>query len=134
VSPDDIRFRFLAPRKSFPDHMLLRLTQLDYDREMAFVALDKASGALAGIGRLSRDPDGVIAEYALLVRSDLQGQGLGWALLNAVLDYARSAGIRRIEGAVLADNERMLAMCRETGFAISAHPEEAGLRLVSLDL
>lgn len=134
VSPDDIRLRFLAPRRNFPDEMLMRLTQLDYDRDMAFVALEAETGALAGIGRLSCDPDRTFAEYALLVRSDLQGQGLGWTLLGRLLDYARAEGIGRIEGTVLAENERMLAMCREYGFETAHHPDERGASLVSLTL
>ncbi|TIP34350.1 MAG: hypothetical protein E5X69_27035, partial [Mesorhizobium sp.] len=73
-----LRLRFLSLRKNFPDQMLKRLTQLDYDRDIAFVALEKDTGALAGIGRLSCDPDHRSGEYALLVRSDLQGHGLGW--------------------------------------------------------
>ena len=94
ISPDDVRLRFLAPRKSFPDEMLKRLTQLDYDRDMAFVALDERTGALAGVGRLSSDPDRAVAEYALVVRTDLQGHGLGWALLQHIIDYARVGGDR----------------------------------------
>ena len=108
VSPGDVRLRFLAPRKAFPDDMLKRLTQLDYDRDMAFVALDALTGALAGIGRISSDPDRTVAEYGLLVRTDLQGHGLGWALLQQLVDFARSEGIERIEGFILAENDRML--------------------------
>jgi acetyltransferase len=124
TSADDIRLRFLAPRRDFPDRMLLRLTQLDYDREMAFVALDEA-GALCGIARLSADPDGEVAEYGLLVRSDLQGRGLGWELLRMLVDYARAEGLARIEGTVLSDNLKMLQMAREFGFAVtpSADPQ-----------
>ena len=133
VSSDDIRFRFLAQRKEFPDEMLKRLTQLDYDREIAFVALQE-TGELAAIGRLSADPDHVTAEYALLVRTDLQGHGLGWALLRRLIDYARADGIQRIEGIILADNTRMLSMCREVGFHVEHHPQEPGLMLASLDL
>ena len=133
VSPDDIRLRFLAPRKSFSDNMLKRLTQLDYDRDMAFVALEKG-GALAGVGRLSSDPDGAVAEYALVVRTDLQGHGLGWSLLGHMIDYARSKKIGRIEGIVLGENDKMLTMCREFGFLVTHHPQEPGLRPVVLTL
>ena len=66
--------RFLAPRRSFPEEMALRLTQLDYDRDMAFVALTP-DGELAGVSRLACDPDHAGGEYALLVRTDLQGRG-----------------------------------------------------------
>lgn len=134
VSPDDIRLRFLSPRRSFPDEMLLRLTQLDYDRDMAFVALEAKSGELAGIGRLSSDPDRTVAEYALLVRTDLQGHGLGWALLSRIVDYARAEGIGRITGMVLRENVKMLAMCREFGFTLDHDIDEPGIFQVSLDL
>jgi acetyltransferase len=134
ISPQDIRFRFLAPRRHFPDAMLRRLTQLDYDRDMAFVAVAADTGELAGIGRLSTTPDKNAAEFALLVRTDLQGQGLGWTLLRQLIDYARVEGIGRIEGAVLSDNLRMLEMCREFGFVISPDPDEPAVCLVSLGL
>jgi acetyltransferase len=134
ISPNDIRLRFLAPRKSFPDDTLKRLTQLDYDRDMAFVALEAESGKLAGVGRLSCDPDHSAGEYALLVRTDLQGRGLGWALLRHMIDYARSEGIGRMEGIVLSDNERMLTMCREFGFSVMHHGQQPGLLKVELVL
>lgn len=134
VSPDDIRLRFLSPRRNFPHEMLLRLTQLDYDRDMAFVALDTGTGELAGIGRLSSDPDRTVAEYALLVRTDLQGHGLGWALLSRIVDYARAEGIARITGMVLRENVKMLAMCREFGFTLAHDADEPGIYQVSLDL
>lgn len=134
VSPDDVRLRFIAPRRHFPDAMLKRLTQLDYDRDMAFVALGKDSGALAAVGRLSSDPDRSSAEYALLVRTDLQGQGLGWALLQHLIDYARAEKIGRIEGLILSDNSRMLTMCSEFGFSIRHEPGEAGLVHAALEL
>jgi acetyltransferase len=134
VSPDDIRLRFLALRKNFPDEMLKRLTQLDYDRDMAFVALEGATGALAGVGRLSCDPDRTVGEYALLVRTDLQGRGIGWQLLQQIVVYAKAEGIGRIEGVVLDENTGMLAMCREFGFTIAPKTDEPGLMLVTLDL
>ena len=134
VSAGDVRLRFLAPRKGFPDEMLKRLTQLDYDRDMAFVALEQASGALAGVGRLSCDPDRTKGEYALLVRSDLQGHGIGWQLLQQIIAYAKAEKIGRIEGIVLEENRAMLKMCREFGFTVSHQPDEPGLMLVALDL
>ncbi|MBZ9798501.1 GNAT family N-acetyltransferase [Mesorhizobium sp. ES1-4] len=134
ISPDDLRLRFLSPRKSFSDQSLKRLTQLDYDRDMAFVALETNSGALSGIGRLSCDPDHAVAEYALLVRTDLQGHGLGWELLRQLVDYAKADGIDRIEGIMLGENTTMLAMCREFGFSTRRHPSEPGLVEATLEL
>jgi acetyltransferase len=134
VSTNDIRLRFLAPRLTFDDDMLRRLTQLDYDRDMAFVAISEPSGELAGIGRLSSDPDRTAAEYGLIVRTDLQGQGLGKALLTLIIDYARAERIGRVEGLVLAENDRMLAMCRKFGFKVGFLPDDPGLCHVSLEL
>lgn len=134
VSPDDIRLRFLAPRKSFADDMLKRLTQLDYDRDMAFVVLDADSGALAAVGRLSCDPDRMKGEYALLVRTDLQGHGLGWNLLSQIVAYTKAERIRLIDGVILAENETMLRMCREFGFSVVHSPDQQGLMLATLDL
>ena len=134
ISPDDLRLRFLSPRKSLSEQMLKRLTQLDYDRNMAFVALETGTGALAGISRLSSDPDHAVAEYALMVRTDLQGHGLGWELLSQIIDYAKADGIGRIEGIVLSENTKMLAMCREFGFSVTRHPSEPGLVEAKLEL
>ncbi len=127
ISSGDIRYRFLAPRRHFPDEMLKRLTQLDYDRDIAFAAIREASGELAAVGRLSLDPDRTIGEYALLVRSDLQGRGLGWVLLKHILDYATAEGLEIVEGVILADNDRMISMCRSFGFEIAHEPDEPGV-------
>ncbi|MEJ6849354.1 bifunctional acetate--CoA ligase family protein/GNAT family N-acetyltransferase [Sinorhizobium fredii] len=134
TSAADIRLRFLSSRKHFQDKMLVRLTQVDYEREMAFVALDKQSGTLAGIARLYADPDHEAAEYGLLVRTDLQGQGLGWALLAHLRDYAAADGLQRIEGLILSENSKMLRMCREFGFAILPHPADSTLRIATMAL
>lgn len=134
ISPDDLRLRFLSLRKNFPDQMLKRLTQLDYDRDIAFVAIEATTGALAGIGRLSCDPDHEVGEYALLVRTDLQGHGLGWELLRQVIEYAKADGIDRIEGLILNENHKMLAMCREFGFSVAYHPSETGLSVATLKI
>lgn len=126
VSPEDIRLRFLAPRRHFTDEMLLRLTQLDYERDMAFVAIEAESGALAGIGRLVSDPDREKAEFALLVRSDLQGIGLGWKLLEQIVKFARAEGVASVFGMVLNENTKMLKMCREFGFEIKSKRDDPG--------
>jgi acetyltransferase len=133
ISPEDIRLRFLAPRKQFSDKTLLRLTQLDYDREMAFLALEP-NGDVAGIVRVYADPDHEAGEYAILVRSDLHGHGVGWALLQHMIDYATADGLKRIEGIILAENTKMLEMCREMGFSIRLHPTEHGVVIATRKL
>ena len=92
------------------------------------------SGELAGIGRLSSDPDRIAAEYGLIVRTDLQGQGLGKTLLSRIVDFARAEGIGRVEGMVLAENDTMLSICRQLGFGVKYLPDDPGIVRVSLDL
>jgi acetyltransferase len=75
-----------------------------------------------------------VAEYALLVRSDLQGLGIGWTLFSRILDYAAAEGIARVEGFVLDENSKMLAMCRALGFEVAHDPDEPGLCRVSRTL
>ena len=133
MDKEDMRLRFFSLSKHFSDKLLIRLTQLDYDREMAFVALDR-DGNLCGVARIFADPDHETAEYALLVRSDLKGQGLGWALLRHLVDYAKADGLKRIDGMVLSENAGMLKMCREFGFQLAVDRNDPGIVKVSLDL
>jgi acetyltransferase len=134
LSPEDIRFRFLAPRKEFSHKTIARFTQIDYSRAMAFVALDKTQNELLGIARLAADPDYVSGEYAIIVRSDLKGTGIGWALMRHLIAYAEREGLRRLVGDVLASNHGMLGMCHTLGFEIAADPEDPSIRKVALDL
>ena len=80
---------------------------------MAFVALSARDGNLLGVVRLTADPDHVRAEYAIIVRSDLKGRGLGWQLMKHLIAYARAEGLDELYGTVLAENTTMLRMCRE---------------------
>ena len=130
---EDLRFRFLAPRRNFPDEMGLRLTQLDYDREMAFVALTP-EGELAGVARLACAPDHASGEYATIVRSDLKGRGIGGALMRLLIDYATAEGLARLEGVVLAENRPMLGFVRGLGFSLASDPDDPTLVLTTLDL
>jgi len=118
LAPEDVRLRFFSPFKTLPPALLARLTQIDYDREMAFVLFD-AQSEVAGVGRLAADPDGARAEFAVLARSDLKGHGIGHLFMNHLIAYARARGIRELFGDTLVENEPMLALCRELGFKIS---------------
>jgi acetyltransferase len=133
LDPEDIRMRMLTPMKEPSHAFIARLTQIDYAREMAFVALDDAK-ALLGVSRLNGNADGDRAEFAVMVRSDLKGHGLGWQLMQKLLAYARSEGMKVVEGHVLAENTTMLKMCRELGFEVTLHPADRSLRLVQLRL
>ena len=134
VTPGDLRLRLFAPRKELSHKFLARLTQIDYAREMAFVVLAETTGELLGVARFAADPDYERAEFAVIVRSDLKGHGLGWLLMRHLIDYAKATGIAEIYGSVLAENPTMLRMCRELGFAIRAEPGDLSVRRVSLNL
>lgn len=134
VTAEDLRLRFFSPQKFFSHVFLARLTQLDYAREIAFIALEEPGGEAAGAVRLHAGPDHVEAEYAILLRSDLKGLGLGRALMELILDWARADGLKRVHSQVLAENGPMLALCRSLGFEITLDPEDTSVRKVSLDL
>lgn len=114
LTPEDIRLRFFSPLRELSHEMAARLTQIDYDREMAFLLLD--GEVPLGVGRLSADPDFQQAEFALIVASDRQRRGYGELLLRHVLDYAKARGINCVFGLVLRENQRMLALAERLGF------------------
>jgi len=134
VSPADIRLRFMTARKGFSHEFLARLTQIDYAREMAFVAVERSTGELLGVVRLILDPDLETGEYGILVRSDLHGRRLGGRLMQLLIEYARARAVKSITGLVLAENTTMLGMASELGFDIRLVEDDASVREVVLDL
>jgi acetyltransferase len=134
VTSHDLRLRFFAPIKEFSHEFIARLTQLDYARAMAFVAFDEATNEMVGMVRIHSDSIYETGEYAILLRSDLKGRGLGWALMQLIIEYARSEGLKAISGDVLQENTTMLTMCRDLGFEVKADPVEHGICNVKLKL
>jgi acetyltransferase len=134
VTPEDMRLRFFAPVKTFTHAMIARFTQIDYARAMAFVAIEQPSGDMLGVARVHRFTHSDKAEYAVLVRSDLKGRGLGWLLMRTLIEYAQSEEIGALEGEVLSDNAAMLRMCADLGFDIAASPDDENIRIVRLGL
>jgi acetyltransferase len=134
VTKEDLRLRFFAAMKQFSHEFIARLTQLDYARAMAFVAFDEATGEMVGVVRIHSDSIYESGEYAILLRSDLKGRGLGWMLMQLIIDYAKSEGLKHISGDVLHENTVMLAMCRSLGFEIEADPVEHDICHVRLAL
>jgi acetyltransferase len=132
VTMEDVRLRFFAPVREFSHEFIARLTQLDYARAIALLAIDPASREMLGAVRLHADANFDRGEYAILVRSDLKGHGLGWKLMQIMIEYARWLGLKTIEGQVLRENTTMLQMCRNLGFAITADPEDRDLCVVTL--
>jgi acetyltransferase len=116
MTPEDVRLRFFGPLREMSHEMAARLTQIDYDREMAFLLLPRDGGDILGVGRLAADPGFEQAEFALTVASDRQGQGYGALLLRHVLDYAEKRGIKRVIGHVLRENSKMLGLAEHLGF------------------
>jgi acetyltransferase len=134
ISAEDLRLRFFASIKEFSHAFLARLVQLDYARAIAFVAIDEVSGEFLGVVRIHADSNYEKAEYAVMVRSDLKGRGIGWKLMEYMIRYARSEGLRRVEGQVRQENSTMLQMCLELGFQIADDPDDWTVKLVSLQL
>jgi acetyltransferase len=134
VSPDDMRLRFFAPVKDLGHPFMARLTQLDYARAMAFAAISESTGQLLGVVRLHSDANYETGEYAILLRSDLKGRGLGWKLMELIIQYARNEGLCRIHGQVLAGNVAMMKMCRELGFTVDTEKHDQSIFDVSLSL
>jgi acetyltransferase len=134
LTPEDRRLRFFTAGPDLSHRFLARLTQVDYAREMAFVAVAEATGELLGVVRFVADPDYVQGEYAILVRSDLKGRGLGWDLMRHLIAYARAEKIEQLYGSVLAENATMLRMCREFGFSVEPEPGDGAVRRVVLRL
>ena len=123
--PEDVRMRFFSGLRQLPDILAKRLTQIDYDREMAFTVTEEVEGQERGVGvvRLALDPDRTRGEYAVMVRSDRIGTGLGYRLMQEIIAYARRIGVKQIFGDVLAENARMLSMSEELGFRRTGSPE-----------
>jgi acetyltransferase len=123
LAPEDVRMRFFAPIHELSPNQLAHFSRIDYDREMAFVLeiQDRVTGAeLASVVRLAADPDKRQAEFAALVRSDLQRKGVGKLMMEQLIDYARRRGIGELFGDILEDNQRMRALARALGFEVAA--------------
>jgi acetyltransferase len=134
TDPNDIRMRFLHMMKTLPDKLAARLSQIDYAREMAFVAVGEADGGIVGVSRLVGDANNERAEYAVMVRSDWKGRGLGYALMGRLIEHARERGLKELFGEVLAENQPMLEMCRALGFSIESNPDDRQICNVRLQL
>jgi acetyltransferase len=133
LSPQSIYFRFFAPVKQLSHDMLARFTQIDYDREIAMVAIQGSESAetMLGAARVIVQPNLKDAEFAVLVGDPWHGKGIGAQLLSICLDIARERRLRTIWGSVLAENKGMLALGRKLGFTItrSSQPGEFELTL-----
>jgi len=123
LSPEDMHSRFFSAIRKLDPSQMARLTQIDYDREMAFIAVPDESGPdpdTLGVVRAIADPDNIRAEFAIVVRSDSKAQGVGYALMNKIIRYCRQRGTHELAGEVLAQNSSMLQLAAELGFEMES--------------
>ena len=135
LDPADIRMRVFYSRRSIERSELARLTQIDYAREMAFVAVDTGPDGVErtlGVVRAVADPDNVSAEFGIVIRSDLKGLHLGPLLMQRIIDYQREHGTKKLVATVLADNTRMLDLARRLGFVEKPNDQGDGVRYIEL--
>ncbi|MEO8937281.1 MAG: bifunctional acetate--CoA ligase family protein/GNAT family N-acetyltransferase [Burkholderiaceae bacterium] len=142
LSPESRYFRFVSSLIELPPSMLARFTLIDYDREMALVAVvtERTTGAneevveherIVAVSRYVTNPDQTSCEFALVVADDYNGKGLGSRLMDRIMDVARDKGLAEMEGLVLANNPGMLKLMRRLGFAVKPYPEDPSFKLVT---
>lgn len=125
LSPDDIRLRFFASVRELTPAQLAKFTRLDYDRDMALVAIRRNTNETIGVARLVREHDPAIGEFAVVVQPDVKGRGLGTHLMRRLLEWARQHGVKDVVGEILAENTPMLDLARHLGFTLQYTPGDA---------
>ena len=126
ISPEDSRLRFFSAIKELSDERIHELTHLDYERAMAFIAFEETKCEMLGVVRLHLDEDRRGGEFAVIVRSAFKGHGLGWMLMQRMIEYARMIGLERVHGQVLAENTAMLHMCADAWLPYRRRPARQG--------
>lgn len=137
LTPEDVRWRFFSQLKELPAAQIARMTQIDYDREMAFVAVESPPDGpprTLGVARLIREPGTGQGEFAVVTLPVAKGQGLARHLMQRLIDWGKSQGMRRVTGQVLADNQPMIAFVRALGFDVKRSAEDEDVMEASLDL
>jgi acetyltransferase len=140
MSPESRYFRFVSTMRELSDRMLARFTLIDYDREMALVAVHRQrepredgsfteKERLIGVSRYVTNPDMSTCEFSLAVSDDFKGQGIGTRMMMSIMDVARSKGLSQIEGLVLSNNVTMLKLMKGLGFEIKRYEEDPDFRL-----
>jgi len=138
-------FRFVSSMPELPTSMLARFTLIDYDREMALVAITRERrvgedgeeaevSRIVGVSRYITNPDQTSCEFSLVVADDFGGQGLGSRLMLSIMEVARSKGLTEIDGLVLANNPNMLKLMKSLGFAVKKFPDDPDFKLCSQSL
>jgi acetyltransferase len=142
LSKESRYFRFVSSMTELPPAMLARFTLIDYDREMALVAVHKERTAgddgemiekerIIGVSRYITNPDKTSCEFSLVVADDFSGKGLGSRLMQSIMDVARDKGLSEIDGLVLTNNPGMLKLMRSLGFTVKLFAEDPDFKLVT---
>ena len=134
VSREDARLRFFSAISELSEARIHELTHLDYERAMAFIAFEETNCQMLGVVRLHLDADRRGGEFAVIVRSAFKGHGLGWMLMQRIIEYARMIGLERVHGQVLAENTKMLHMSEHLGFTMTDDPHAKNIKIVTLNL
>ncbi len=137
LTPEKVRLRFFAPKRTLSRFAAVRFTQIDYEREMGLVLTEPGTPGtteIYGVANLIADPDNTSAEYAIVVRHDMVGLGLGIVLMKRIIDDARSRGMKEIFGDVLNEIRSMLKLCEILGFQAGRAPDDPGIVRVTLGL
>ena len=125
VPPEDMRYRFFTATREVAPEQMARLTQIDYEREMAFIAVRNSDGATVGVSRLVREMGTPRGEFAIVVEPSAKGLGLAAHLMARLVAWGRSVGLGEIVGTVLSDNHAMIGFVRHLGFVVRYVPDEA---------
>jgi acetyltransferase len=136
LSPESRYFRFMETLQELSREMLIRFTQIDYSREVAFIAVLKKEGQEieVGVARYFSNPDGESGEIALVVADEWQNKGVGTRLMACVIEAAREKNFHTLHGEVLANNVKMLHLMAKLGFNQSKKADEPGVVLVAKPL
>jgi acetyltransferase len=136
LSEETKYFRFMHAVHELTPEMLVRFTQIDYNREMALIAVTNDDGHEVehGVVRYVTNPDKNSCEFALVVSDELQGHGIGQRMLTRLMEVARSRGLDMMEGEVLANNRKMLDLVRSIGFQVQPSDDDPSIKYVWTDL
>jgi len=136
LSPESRYFRFMDTIRELTPQMLVRFTQIDYDREMAFIAVTREGNAETevGVARYVTNPDGSSCEFAIVVADDWQRRGLGRRLMTQLIEVARARGLARMVGHILATNRGMVTLAASLGFNVAESPDDPTVRRATLTL
>ena len=136
LSPQSKYFRFMQSLNELTPEMLVRFTQLDYNRELALIAVQEKAGAEIelGVARYVMNPDGKSCEFALVVADEWQHRGIGSQLMTHLMEAAQERGFSSMDGEILADNQKMLDLVRSLGFHIQTSAEDPGVKLATITL